>query len=772
MDKHDIHQREIPLFERFNQENKKHNASFSGTVVVDRESSRMIDGAVLDFSKTRGTNPSELNIGTVGCQGTLKNVQQRQKVFKNLRDGQYDLIFILGDNLYHHGITKPDDEALTTMLEELKGCNCPVFVILGNHDYAVHPFKSKVGYGTESGGFFNSSTTKAIHQVDRTYHPCNFKQDLIWLMPRRYYVVKTVTTIFYCIDSTAFFVDEVQQIWFAKANKKLRDEFPSHQHVVISHHPLKMYDKRVGHADVSQVRGLRASITTPLLSDVAAIADDSEPEEDHEIEDKVSVTSNQTSSWATMQNINATTKIDNISRLLTAWVQANNIEVNMWWCAHQHSTVMSYLPNGQLQIIAGGGGGTPKAVKAVAPHELIFSQGGKLAEHPFGHVGVMFKPGLQVKLRFVSSGRDVVLINKEISVKRVGFKSEVSLTNLISLEHSGENRVARKGVPNVGITDSVVVTVVGAGENLTIIDDGLELERFRGDTTSLSGDVTPFDGDRFTSTATTSLLAMPNQSHVNIFAGTKAISPRRFITKTTLFILILILVIIVVIVVCLMMLLPRNHPAQPPVTTTMLAPLTTAMDTVKTMLVSTTPSANLTSAIQTVTAGFSDLTSAVTTGTTDALSTLSTAATEVATSAYETIVATSDTLASATASAYETAAATLMPAATTEGMPMTSYAPLQPTGAPTPQVICPTGWPVDATQVCMQQSLSLLKQKLLGFIQTYDNWSVSQFLADCGRSVPLDLLRACESVLPGIGPILNAPGQNTLQDIVNILADI
>ena len=330
-----------------------------------------------------------------------------------------------------------------------------------------------------------------------------------------------------------------------------------------------------------------------------------------------------------MQNINAATKIDNISRLLTAWMQANFIEANMWWCAHQHSTVMSYLPNGQLQIIAGGGGGTPKAVKAVAPHELIFSQGGKSADHPFGHVAVMFKADSQAKLSFVSSNRKVIWVDREISVLRQGFKSGVSLIKLVSLELHDEMGVAREGSSNVAFTDAVVVRVTAASVSPPIIGGGLELERFKGDATSLSGDVTLLYGDRFTSTATTSLLAAPDQSHINIFAATKVTSPRRFITKTTLFILILILVIIVVIVVCLMMLLRRNHPAQPPVTTTILAPLTTAMDTVKTMLASITPSADLTSAMQTVTAGFSDLTSAVATGTADAMSTLSTAATAV-----------------------------------------------------------------------------------------------------------------------------------------------
>ena len=134
-----------------------------------------------------------------------------------------------------------------------------------------------------------------------------------------------------------------------------------------------------------------------------------------------------------------------------------------------------------------------------------------------------------------------------------------------------------------------------------------------------------------------------------------------------------------------------------------------------------------------------------------------------ATSAYETAAAASETVVATTSSAYAVATSTA------GSMPMTSSSPLQPTGMPTQQVICPTGWPLDVTQVCMQQSLSLLKQKLLGFIQTYGNWSVSKFLADCGRSVPLNLLRACESVLPGIISILNAPAQNRLKAIVDLI---
>jgi tartrate-resistant acid phosphatase type 5 len=179
-------------------------------------------------------------LGDGGVPGSTVNAVGLQ-LAKTCAARGCDFALYLGDNVYPHGVTSPEDPRLKELFEDpFAPVDLPFFVVLGNHD--VGGDLTNAGYAEE----------KARAQIDYSLHSGK------WAMPDRYYEIpptdKTRALVrFVGLDTTALFYGHAtapaQRAWL----KESLDRADSRWRVAFGHHP---YVSNGQHGNAGAYEGL------------------------------------------------------------------------------------------------------------------------------------------------------------------------------------------------------------------------------------------------------------------------------------------------------------------------------------------------------------------------------------------------------------------------------------------------------------------------------------------------------------------------------------
>jgi hypothetical protein len=313
------------------------------------------DGVIMNIFGCHGADCGISLAASAHQTKKLANGESAQQavINKSKRSATAQLNLQLGDNAYDNGVHASNQQqyfnhnlinyGLNTLGEFI-----PNFVALGNHDYGLwsnYKMTSIVDRDTMADGL-----TRAQWQILHSYIANDH-----WHMPNHYYLLIHEYFITIVIDSNNIMFDKAQQQWIVKTLNIIQENPDlSNKHLIwASHHPPVYIGKRAAkdcewekHREALNkwIPGLNA---TPVLwngREFTQIA----PYTKHEMH-----------------------KYNNIGKFLLAFIQLNNLKVDLWLAAHEHVTAIHNislkLANESVikfsQIISGGGGAELSGLK-------------------------------------------------------------------------------------------------------------------------------------------------------------------------------------------------------------------------------------------------------------------------------------------------------------------------------------------------------------------------------------------------------------------------